>query len=113
MTTLLSVNNYHYHRGGAETVFLEHNRLFERQGWQVVPFAMHHPRNLPTPWSEHFVDEIEFGDDYSLAEKLAGVPVSSIRGRHAQRLAAARRCGRTSATRTTSTTTSRHRYSDC
>ena len=74
MTTLLSVNNYHYYRGGAETVFLEHNRMFERQGWQVVPFAMHHARNLPSPWSEHFVDEIEFGETYSLREKLTRVP---------------------------------------
>ena len=27
--TLLSANNYYYYRGGAETVFLEHNRMFE------------------------------------------------------------------------------------
>ena len=74
MTTLLSVNNYHYYRGGAETVFLEHNRLFEQQGWHVAPFAMHHARNLPSTWSEHFVDEIEFGESYSLHQKLARVP---------------------------------------
>jgi glycosyltransferase involved in cell wall biosynthesis len=72
--TLLSVNNYYYRRGGAETVFLEQNRMFEEAGWQVVPFAMKHPRNLPSAWSEHFVDEIEFGGDYSLARKLALVP---------------------------------------
>ena len=29
MSTLLSINNYYYRRGGAETVFLEHNRMFE------------------------------------------------------------------------------------
>jgi glycosyltransferase involved in cell wall biosynthesis len=74
MTTLLSVNNYYYHRGGAETVFLEHNRLFAEYGWRVVPFAMHHPENLPTPWSRYFVDEIELGQCYSLAEKLVRVP---------------------------------------
>lgn len=69
MPTLLSINNYHYFRGGAETVFLEHGRLLEHHGWSVVPFAMHHPRNLPTPWSEYFVDEIEFGSAYSPLEK--------------------------------------------
>jgi glycosyltransferase involved in cell wall biosynthesis len=31
---------------------------------------MQHPKNEPTPWSEHFIDEIEFGHDYSLAKKL-------------------------------------------
>lgn len=74
MSVLLSVNNYYYYRGGAETVFLEHNRMFEGAGWQVVPFAMRHPKNLETPWSRHFVDEIELGADYSLGEKIARVP---------------------------------------
>jgi glycosyltransferase involved in cell wall biosynthesis len=68
--TLLSVNNYHYFRGGAETVFLEHGRLLGDRGWSVVPFAMHHPRNLPSSWSEYFVDEIEFGSHYSAFEKI-------------------------------------------
>src|SRR5262245_39069722 len=70
MTTLLSINNYYYYRGGAETVFLEHNRMFEDLDWQVVPFAMRHAKNLESPWSHHFVDEIELGASYSLAGKL-------------------------------------------
>lgn len=74
MSTLLSVNNYYYYRGGAETVFLEHNRLFERLGWTVVPFSMQSPSNLPTPWSEYFVDEIEYGSNYSISEKLRRLP---------------------------------------
>lgn len=74
MPTLLSANNYYYRRGGAETVFLEHNRLFEDIGWQVAPFAMRHPKNLPSPWSEYFVDEIEFGSDYTLAQKIMRAP---------------------------------------
>ena len=44
---LLAINNYYYRRGGAEVLFLEHNRMFENIGWQVVPFAMRHPNNLP------------------------------------------------------------------
>ena len=74
MPTLLSVNNYYYPRGGAEVVFLEHNALFAAHGWQVVPFAMKHPRNLPSPWSGHFVEELELGADYSPLEKVARVP---------------------------------------
>lgn len=70
MSTLLSINNYYYYRGGAETVFLEQNRILEGQGWKVVPFGMQHPKNLPTPWSKFFIDEIEFGQDYSLARKI-------------------------------------------
>ena len=74
MATLLAINNYYYYRGGAETLFLEHNRIFQDLGWQVVPFAMRHAQNLATPWSEFFVDEVEFGNDYSLREKLVRVP---------------------------------------
>lgn len=74
LSTLLSINNYHYLRDGSEAVYLEHNRLFDAAGWQVVPFAMQHPNNLASPWSEHFVTEIEFGNDYSLRQKLARIP---------------------------------------
>jgi glycosyltransferase involved in cell wall biosynthesis len=67
---LLSINNYFYPRGGAEVLFLEQNRMFESIGWQVVPFAMRHPKNLSTPWAGYFPDEIELGRDYGFADKL-------------------------------------------
>jgi glycosyltransferase involved in cell wall biosynthesis len=67
---LLSVNNYHYPRGGAEVVFLEHNRLFAEASWNVVPFSMHHPLNRPSEAERYFVDEIEFGSSYSPLETL-------------------------------------------
>jgi glycosyltransferase involved in cell wall biosynthesis len=58
---LLAINNYYYRRGGAESVFLDHIDLFVGAGWDVVPFAMEHPDNLPSPWSRYFVSEIEYG----------------------------------------------------
>lgn len=74
MPSLLSVNNYYYPRGGAETVFLSHNRMFEDLHWQVVPFAMQHPRNLETAWARYFVEEIEFGARYSWLGRLRRAP---------------------------------------
>lgn len=74
MHTLLSINNYYYRRGGAEVVFLEQNRLLAEHGWNVIPFAMQHQKNLDTPWSTHFADEIEYGQRYSFGQKLARVP---------------------------------------
>jgi glycosyltransferase involved in cell wall biosynthesis len=71
---LLAINNYYYPRGGAEVLFLEHNRMFENIGWQVVPFAMRHAKNLASSWTEYFPDEIEFGAEYGLAEKLVRAP---------------------------------------
>lgn len=58
---LLAINNYFYRRGGAESVFLDQIELFVAAGWEVVPFAMQHPANLPSAWSEYFVSEIEYG----------------------------------------------------
>jgi glycosyltransferase involved in cell wall biosynthesis len=74
MATLLSVNSYFYRRDGSEALFIEHNRLLAERGWRVVPFAMHHPQNSPSEWSEYFVSELEFGRDYNLAQKLSRVP---------------------------------------
>lgn len=68
---LLSLNTYHYRRGGADMVFLEHDALFRSLGWETAVFAMRHPKNLPSPWQDYFADELELGGDYSLLEKLA------------------------------------------
>lgn len=68
---LLSINNYHYRRGGSDVVYLEHAALMEEQGWRNGFFSMHHPKNFETPWSQYFIDEIEFGHAYSAAQKLA------------------------------------------
>lgn len=68
---LLAINNYFYRRGGAESVFLDHIELFAAAGWDVVPFAMRHPANLPSPWAEYFVSQIEYG--------TAGGPVTKAR----------------------------------
>ncbi|MBV1713895.1 MAG: glycosyltransferase family 4 protein [Desulfomicrobium sp.] len=76
----MSINNYFYRRGGAEVVFLEQNRLFEEIGWEVIPFSMRHPKNQHSSWQDWFVDEIEFGESYSLLQKAlnAGKIVFSI-----------------------------------
>lgn len=66
---LLAVNNYFYRRGGAEAVFFDHMKLFEEIGWEVMPFAMQHEHNLPSPWSDYFVSEIEYGRESGLLTK--------------------------------------------
>lgn len=83
MPTLLAVNNYHYYRGGSETVYLEQNRALSDLGWSIVPFAMKHPRNLETVWDEYFVERNEFDGDQSVLEKLNRIPsvVYSIEAR--------------------------------
>jgi len=70
MPRLLNINSYHYRRGGADVVYLEHARLFESLGWECAYFAMHHPNNLACEDSRHFVDEIQIGHDYSPLQKV-------------------------------------------
>jgi len=69
MPHLLSINNYHYRRGGADAVYLDHAALMESLGWQSTFFSMRFPENLPCETSEYFVDEIQFGHRYTVWEK--------------------------------------------
>jgi glycosyltransferase involved in cell wall biosynthesis len=70
MPRLLSLNNYHYRRGGADAMHLEHQRILARLGWETASFSMQHPDNEASPWEEHFADELEFGHDYPVHRKL-------------------------------------------
>lgn len=80
---LLSLNTYHYRRGGSDVAFLENDKLFAGLGWETAVFAMHHPDNEASAWSEYFTDELEFGFDYSLPRKIvmAGKVVYSFEAR--------------------------------
>jgi len=77
---LLSLNSYHYRRGGSDVVYLEHDALFAALGWETAVMSMHHPRNLDSPWSRYFVDELEFGKATGLLDKIvkAGKVVYSL-----------------------------------
>jgi glycosyltransferase involved in cell wall biosynthesis len=57
---ILQINKYHYLRSGTERYMFNLTRLLERHGHQVIPFAMHHPRNHPTPYDEHFLEPMDF-----------------------------------------------------
>ncbi len=81
---LLAINNYFYRRGGAEAIFLDHISLFEAIGWDVIPFAMQHPDNLPSEWSRYFVSELEYGRKSSALTKITQA-AKVIYSREAQR----------------------------
>ncbi len=70
MPHLLSINSYHYRRGGADVVYLEHAALMQALGWRNTFFSMKHPQNLPCETSGFFVDEIQIGHAYSVGQKI-------------------------------------------
>ena len=80
---LLSLNSYHYRRGGSDAVYLEHDSLFHENGWQTASFSMKHKNNLDSQWSKYFVDELEFGSDYTITQKIqmAGKVIYSFEAR--------------------------------
>jgi glycosyltransferase involved in cell wall biosynthesis len=51
---LLNVHRYRFRKGGAEAVYLDHSRLFAKNGWACAEFAMAHPKNPLSPWDEYF-----------------------------------------------------------
>ena len=85
---LLSINNYHYPRGGADAMYLAHGAAFASLGWRHAWFAMKHPRNRSTSWSRYFPEEIELGQAYSPLERVGKAAASIWSVQAQQRLQA-------------------------
>ena len=74
---ILLCNSFYYQRGGAERCYFDLIDVLERNGHEVVPFAMHHPMNLPSKYSDYFISHIDFptqmGNGSGLKAKLNAV----------------------------------------
>ena len=57
---VLSVNKFHYVRGGADRCYLEWGDLLQEKGHEAIFFSMQHERNRATPYAKYFVNKIEF-----------------------------------------------------
>lgn len=68
---ILQVNKFYYRRGGAETYVLEVSKKLVAEGHDVAIFSMHHPKNIPSPWSKFFVSRLSFNEGSS-AQKIKG-----------------------------------------
>lgn len=67
---ILSANKFYYLNGGSDRYFFELNELHLRNGIDVVPFAMHHPKNLYSPYQEYFVSEVNYWNNPTILEKV-------------------------------------------
>jgi len=67
---LLLGNKYWYPKGGTETYLFELMEELPARGYDVVPFAMKHERNLPTPYSSFFVDEVDYHKPQTWTSKV-------------------------------------------
>ncbi|UCF05273.1 MAG: glycosyltransferase family 4 protein [bacterium] len=75
---IVMVQTFYYYRGGDSTYMLNLTKLLEEQGHEVIPFAMEHPLNLPSPYSRYFVSEIDFP---SLLSEFSPRAVATVLGR--------------------------------
>lgn len=55
---ILMINKFYFEKGGAERYFFALKKLLEKNKNKVIPFAMHHGKNLKSAYSKYFVSEI-------------------------------------------------------
>lgn len=59
---VLLINKFHYLKGGAERAYFDTAHILAENGHAVAFFAMEHPENLDTPWSQFFVSRVDYHD---------------------------------------------------
>ena len=52
---ILLINNFHYPKGGSETVYFNTARLLERAGHEVCYFSVRRSENVDTSFSKYFI----------------------------------------------------------
>lgn len=57
--TIIQANKFYALKGGAERYMLELSAWLASQGHEVIPFAMQHPDNLESAYSEDFVSFVQ------------------------------------------------------
>lgn len=60
MPHLLSLNSYHYRRGGSDAVYFDHAELLRERGWDTSFMSMKHPRNFPSEDEKYFAEMVDY-----------------------------------------------------
>lgn len=67
---VLAANKFYFVKGGAERYLFELRRILEERGDEVIPFAMRHPDNDSSEYSDLFVSREDFADGVGALERL-------------------------------------------
>ena len=67
---ILMVNKFFYIKGGSETYYFALKRKLEEEGHQVIDFSMKDEKNFESPYSDFFVDNVDYSGNSSLSAKL-------------------------------------------
>ncbi len=71
---VLLCHSFHHQRGGDSTYARGLTHLLERAGHSVVPLAMRHPENDPSPWETRFVPFVDRRAVSSPLARLTSLP---------------------------------------
>ncbi len=74
---ILMIDKYYFVKGGAERYMFELSKVLEAYGHDVIPFSMKHPLNFPTPYSEYFVENIEYNGVSTLSKVTTAVKATA------------------------------------
>lgn len=67
---ILMVNKFFYIKGGSETYYFALKRKLEEEGHQVIDFSMKDEKNFESPYSDFFVNNVDYSGNSSLSAKL-------------------------------------------
>jgi glycosyltransferase involved in cell wall biosynthesis len=70
---VLVANKYLFNNGGAETVLFQERAFLTNTGTEIIDFAMHHERNIQSPYTAHFVSRQEYRSGSSFAKIKAAL----------------------------------------
>lgn len=71
---VLMINTFHHARGGDATYTRALTGLLEGAGHTVIPLAMRHPDNDPSPWEQRFVSWVDPRAAHTWRERLRILP---------------------------------------
>lgn len=58
---VVHINKFYHIVGGLEVHFFALTKLLEEKGHSVVPFSMHHEKNIDSPYKKYFVSKVDTG----------------------------------------------------
>lgn len=82
---ILQINKFFFRKGGSEAYLFDVSAALEKAGHEVIPFSMHDECNQPSPYSDYFIDHIDFSNGKSLS-KAAHYLYSTEAARKLERL---------------------------
>ena len=67
---ILMINKFFYIKGGSETYYFALKRKLEVEGHQVIDFSMKDEKNFESPYSDFFVENVDYSGNSSLSANL-------------------------------------------